>query len=157
MPAAFIKSLPNKTKVWYALAATGLMISDGNLGESERYYLEGILMFLGEPAAVAEIVESIKQKKIPDLPNLRTDRKTAVHIFLELASLTISDERLMKQEVRYLVQVGKKLGFEQDFIHKVLRWGKDLLAVEKQRKWLMEEGGQLTPTYQDSGFMDIES
>ena len=120
MASAFIKSLPNEAKVWFAKAVAGIIVADHKINEAELYYLQGTIMFLGDEEEVKKIISLVKKKEKPNLAFLKTDRKTATRIFIELATLAVTDDKLSQSEADFFIHVGGKLGFDTFFSRRVL-------------------------------------
>ena len=145
MASAFIKSLPESAKVWFAHAVAGVILADGKVNEDELFYLKGTIMFLGDHQEVKNIIEMVKAKKQPELDRLNIDRKTAIHIFIELVKLTVTDDKLSKEEAQYFTSIGAHLGFDAIFSKKVLEWGTKFCEVNREMKMLMKIGENTDP------------
>ncbi len=139
MPSAFIKSLPDEVKPWFAQAVAGLLMSSGKIDAQELFYLEGVLMFLGDKKEVDKTVEIVKTKAKPKLPALKTDKKTAARMFIELATVAVKNENLSTVEADYFVHIGNRLGFEASFSEKVLEWSNKFSVVDHAKKKLIKE------------------
>jgi len=150
MASAFIKSLPDNTKIWYAHATAGMMISDGKLDDAELFYLKGVLMFLDDKEVREELIAEVKEKKLPQLDNLKTDRETATRLLIELAIIGFLDDHLTKSEASYFMEVGEKLGFHRYFSKLVIDWGLKNAVVEKERKHIFQQGVDLEPNYKET-------
>jgi len=139
MAKAFVKSIKDeKLKIWYAKAAVGLIVSDGAFSEEERFYLQGILMFIGDPNCVQDLVAAMKNMKAPKLSNLRTDREEAVRVLLELATVIAADDKIVKKEASYLMFIGEKMGFDFVYTRRVLAWAIEYMKAERGRTELLD-------------------
>ncbi|MBF0280333.1 MAG: hypothetical protein HQM13_21235 [SAR324 cluster bacterium] len=145
MASAFIKSLPESAKVWFSRAVAGVILADGKVNEDELFYLKGTIMFLGDDLEVKNIIDSVKAKQTPQLDRLTVDRKTAARMFIELVKLTVTDDKLTREEAQYFVSIGTHLGFDSIFSKKVLEWGKKFCEVNREMKILMKEGENSDP------------
>lgn len=140
MASAFINSLPDNIKFWFAQAAVGMIIADGKIYKDERFYLEGILMFLDGDDQLDEIMKIVNNQQVPKLAKVRTNRKIATRILIEIGTITVQDGVISKNEAVFFDYIGRRLGFDSFFAKRVLDWATEYAVVEAKRKALYIQG-----------------
>ena len=145
--STFISSLPHDVKKWFAEAVAGMILADGQVSEAELDHFKNTIRFLGSIEEVNEVVHLIKQRTPPNLKILKTDRKVASHVYMQLALLAITDDHLSKKEVKYFYLIGTKLGFDEGFSDKIMKWAVEMLKVNRQKAELIKEAQRTDPAY----------
>ena len=141
--------LDDEQKNWFAVAICEAIIADGNVAPEELLYLEKALSFLTSTEKVASLIQAVKDQKLPHLNTLTAaSRETQVNILFELALVISSDNTLSSREMDYLFNVGKKLGYEKEFVQVVMRWANEGIMWRNKLKHLIKVGTELEPEYE---------
>ncbi len=141
--------LDDEQKNWFAIAICEAIIADGNVALEELLYLEKALSFLPSTKQVSTLIQAVKDQKLPPLAPLReTSRDTQIRMLFELVQVISSDNAMSSREMDYLFQVGKKLGYEKEFIQVVMRWANEGIMWRNKLKYLLKVGGELEPEYE---------
>ncbi len=147
MSINFISNLPPNAKLWVAKAIAGLIIADGVVSDQELAILRESISFLENMDQVNEIVNMVKSKQKPILEVLKTERKLSCSILMSLAMVALTDDKLSGYETEYFSYIAGKLGFESSYAHLVIKWGKDYIRLNQQKKKLLQYGEKLPPIY----------
>ena len=141
--------LDDDQKNWFAIAICEAIIADGNVAPEELLYLEKALSFLPSTEKVASLIQAVKDQKLPPLDPLTVaSRETQVHMLFELALVISSDNTLSSREMDYLFNVGKKLGYEKEFVQVVMRWANEGIMWRNKLKHLTKMGAELESEYE---------
>ncbi|MBF0289123.1 MAG: TerB family tellurite resistance protein [SAR324 cluster bacterium] len=140
--------LDTEQKNWYAVAICGAIIADGNVAPEELLYLEKALSFLPSREKVASLIQAVKDQKIPPLDTLKSaSRETQSRMLVELTSVMSADNTLSSREMDYLFNIGKKLGFEREFVQAIMRWANEGIMLRNKLSHLLRVGTELEPEY----------
>lgn len=129
---SFINRLPTGAKNWLAIAIGGMIVADGVVDEDELQYLQKALSFLEDHGVINSLVNNVKKKELPPLPQLTISGKEAFHMLKYLAAVAGSDSRFSRSEAGFLKSVGEKLGFDQAFIKEVLNLARMQAKVHRE-------------------------
>ncbi|MBF0278115.1 MAG: TerB family tellurite resistance protein [SAR324 cluster bacterium] len=141
--------LDDEQKNWFATAICEGIIADGNVAPEELLYLEKALSFLPSTEKVASLIQAVKDQKLPPLaPMANASRETQIRMLFELALVISSDNTLSSREMDYLFSVGKKLGYEKEFVQVVMRWANEGIMWRNKLKHLIKVGIELEPEYE---------
>ena len=69
-------------------------------------------------------------------------------MLFELALVISSDNTLSSREMDYLFDVGKKLGYEKEFVQVVMRWANEGIMWRNKLKHLTKMGAELESEYE---------
>jgi hypothetical protein len=143
-----LNDLTPQAKKWFARAVAGIIAADGVIDEREIDFLKLTLTFLKNENEVNEIVDLVKQKKLPILPQLRDiNRPVAFTMLVLITKLAIYDFHFSKTEGEYVKQVATKLGFNKNFQNIFLTWASDTAALNKKMEDLKRMAFQSQPEY----------
>ncbi len=121
MDNALIDNLNNEQKKWLAIAVTGVVIADGVLDDSEIDFLENVLSFLENEEMVDNLLEMVRQMKLPPLRPLKVEARVAYQIFRELVPVAAAGGTLSDRELQFMELALKRLGFnDPDFVREAL-------------------------------------
>lgn len=140
-----VASLSADEKKWFAIAITGIVVADGVISQDEIVYLQKALAFLENKATIDKMIVMIKERKLPPLKPLRINPVIGFEIFKELAMIAASDTKLAKKEAEFLKLAGNRLGFDTNFIQKVISWSVKLTEVRKEEAKLKELAKSFPP------------
>ena len=141
--------LDDEQKNWFAVAICDAIIADGNVAPEELLYLEKALSFLPSTEKVASLIQAVKDQKIPPLPPLTAaSRETQIRMLFELVLVISSDNTMSSREMDYLFKVGKKLGYEKEFVQVVMRWANEGIMWRNKLKHLLKVGAELESEYE---------
>ena len=131
--AQFIHDLTPQTSRWFARAVAGVVASDGLIDEEEIDFLKISLKFLKNEHEVNEIIELVKNKKLPELSQLRdVNRPMAFRILLIVTKLAMYDLKFTKSEAEYIKHIAGRLGFNKYFQKHFLMWAKDTVSLDRR-------------------------
>lgn len=143
------QKLNGDQKKWLAVAICGAIIADGNVATEELAYLEKALSFISSTETVKSLIHAVKEQKLPKLePLTEVDRTTQTQILIEMALIASSDNSLSPREMEYLFNIGKKLGFESEFVQIVLLWANEGIIWRNRMQTLIKTGTELQPEYE---------
>jgi len=95
------------------------------------------LGFIGEKETVIKMVQTVKEKRIPDLENLTdVSRVEAFKIYLFIGKLALSDARLTIDEVDFLRKIGATLGFSSVICEKlnhIMMQARNIIREDKEK------------------------
>ena len=143
----FISTLSDEEKKWLSFSIVGVVCADGKITSSELSHLRYVLAFL-DKKYLNEIMVFIKRKELPKLDVLKTNRKKSSQILMYLASIVITDDMLVKEEVDYFKYLGGKLGFDPAFSTELMKWGKEFIMVNRLKRKLLKIAEDTPPVYQ---------
>ena len=142
--------LENDQKQWLANAICGAITADGSIAPEELEYLEKALAFLPSQTDVNNMMQAVKDQTLPELDRLPgATREMEVKIFIELTVVISIDNVLGANEIDYLLNIGRKLGFGREFVRVVIRWASEGIVWRRKMKHLIDAGSSLGAEYSD--------
>mgnify|MGYP003305834984 CR=1 FL=1 len=95
--------LSEEQKQWLANAICGAITADGSIAPEEVEYLERALSFLPTQMDVKNMMQAVKDQKLPQLGRLPSaTRELEVKIFIDLATVISVDNILGANEIDFL-------------------------------------------------------
>ena len=142
--------LDNDQKQWLANAICGAITADGSIAPEELEYLEKALAFLPSQTDVNNMMQAVKDQTLPELDRLPgATREMEVKIFIELTVVISVDNVLGANEIDYLLNIGRKLGFGREFVRVVIRWASEGIVWRRKMQHLIDAGSSLEAEYSD--------
>ena len=142
--------LENDQKQWLANAICGAITADGSIAPEELEYLEKALAFLPSQTDVNNMMQAVKDQTLPELDRLPgATREMEVKIFIELTVVISIDNVLGANEIDYLLNIGRKLGFGREFVRVVIRWASEGIVWRRKMQHLIDAGSSLEAEYSD--------
>ena len=142
--------LKNDQKQWLANAICGAITADGSIAPEELEYLEKALAFLPSQADVNNMMQAVKDQTLPELDRLpRATREMEAKIFIDLTVVISVDNVLGANEIDYLLNIGRKLGFGREFVRVVIRWASEGIVWRRKMQHLIDAGSSLEAEYTD--------
>ena len=142
--------LENDQKQWLANAICGAITADGSIAPEELEYLEKALAFLPSQTDVNNMMQAVKDQTLPELDRLPgATREMEVKIFIELTVVISVDNVLGANEIDYLLNIGRKLGFGREFVRVVIRWASEGIVWRRKMLHLIDAGISLEAEYSD--------
>ena len=142
--------LENDQKQWLANAICGAITADGSIAPEELEYLEKALAFLPSQTDVNNMMQAVKDQTLPELDRLpRATRDMEVKIFIELTVVISVDNVLGANEIDYLLNIGRKLGFSREVVRVVIRWASEGIVWRRKMQHLIDAGISLEAEYSD--------
>ena len=142
--------LSEEQKQWLANAICGAITADGSIAPEEVEYLERALSFLPTQTDVKNMMQAVKDQKLPQLDRLPgATRELEVKIFIDLATVISVDNILGANEIDYLLDIGRKLGFGREFVRVVIRWASEGIVWKRKMQHLIDAGSSLEAEYSD--------
>ena len=142
--------LENDQKQWLANAICGAITADGSIAPEELEYLEKALAFLPSQTDVNNMMQAVKNQTLPDLGRLPgATREMEVKIFIDLTVVISIDNILGANEIDYLLNIGRKLGFGREFVRVVIRWASEGIVWRRKMQHLIDAGSSLEAEYTD--------
>ena len=142
--------LENDQKQWLANAICGAITADGSIAPEELEYLEKALAFLPSQTDVNNMMQAVKDQTLPELDRLPgATREMEVKIFIELTVVISVDNVLGANEIEYLLNIGRKLGFGREFVRVVIRWASEGIVWRRKMLHLIDAGSSLEAEYSD--------
>ena len=142
--------LENDQKQWLANAICGAITADGSIAPEELEYLEKALAFLPSQTDVNNMMQAVKDQTLPELDRLPgATREMEVKIFIELTVVISVDNVLGANEIDYLLNIGRKLGFGREFVRVVIRWASEGIVWRRKMQHLIDAGSSLEAEYSD--------
>ena len=142
--------LENDQKQWLANAICGAITADGTIAPEELEYLEKALAFLPSQIDVNNMMQAVKDQMLPELDRLPgATREMEVKIFIELTVVISVDNVLGANEIDYLLNIGRKLGFGREFVRVVIRWASEGIVWRRKMQHLIDAGSSLETEYSD--------
>ena len=140
--------LENDQKQWLANAICGAITADGSIAPEELEYLEKALAFLPSQTDVNNMMQAVKDQTLPELDRLPgATREMEVKIFVELTVVISVDNVLGTNEIDYLLNIGRKLGFSREFVRVVIRWASEGIVWRRKMQHLIDAGSSLEAEY----------
>ena len=140
--------LENDQKQWLANAICGAITADGSIAPEELEYLEKALAFLPSQTDVNNMMQAVKDQTLPELDRLPgATREMEVKIFIELTVVISIDNVLGANEIDYLLNIGRKLGFGREFVRVVIRWASEGIVWRRKMQHLIDAGSSLEAEY----------
>ena len=140
--------LENDQKQWLANAICGAITADGSIAPEELEYLEKALAFLPTQTDVNNMMQAVKDQTLPDLGRLPgATREMEVKIFIDLTVVISIDNILGANEIDYLLNIGRKLGFGREFVRVVIRWASEGIVWRRKMLHLIDVGSSLEAEY----------
>ena len=140
--------LSEEQKQWLANAICGAITADGSIAPEEIEYLERALYFLPTKTDVKNMMQAVKDQKLPQLGRLPSaTRELEVKIFIDLATVISVDNILGANEIDYLLEIGRKLGFGREFVRVVIRWASEGIVWKRKMQHLIDAGSSLEAEY----------
>ena len=140
--------LENDQKQWLANAICGAITADGSIAPEELEYLEKALAFLPSQTDVNNMMQAVKDQTLPELDRLPgATREMEVKIFIELTVVISVDNVLGANEIDYLLNIGRKLGFGREFVRVVIRWASEGIVWRRKMQHLIDAGSSLEAEY----------
>ena len=142
--------LESDQKQWLANAICGAITADGSIAPEELEYLEKALAFLPSQTDVNNMMQAVKDQTLPELDHLPgATREMEVKIFIELTVVISVDNVLGANEIDYLLNIGRKLGFGREFVRVVIRWASEGIVWRRKMQHLIDAGSSLDSEYSD--------
>ena len=142
--------LENDQKQWLANAICGAITADGSIAPEELEYLEKALAFLPSQTDVNNMMQAVKDQTLPELDRLPgATREMEVKIFIELTVVISVDNVLGTNEIDYLLNIGRKLGFGREFVRVVICWASEGIVWRRKMHHLIDTGSSLEAEYSD--------
>ena len=142
--------LENDQKQWLANAICGAITADGSIAPEELEYLEKALAFLPSQTDVNNMMQAVKDQTLPELDRLPgATREMEVKIFIELTVVISVDNVLGANEIDYMLNIGRKLGFGREFVRVVIRWASEGIVWRRKMQHLIDAGSSLEAEYSD--------
>ncbi len=142
--------LENDQKQWLANAICGAITADGSIAPEELEYLEKALAFLPSQTDVNNMMQAVKDQTLPELDRLPgATREMEVKIFIELTVVISVDNVLGANEIDYLLNIGRMLGFGREFVRVVIRWAGEGIVWRRKMQHLIDTGSSLEAEYSD--------
>ena len=142
--------LEDDQKQWLANAICGAITADGSIAPAELEYLEKALAFLPSQTDVNNMMQAVKDQTLPELDRLPgATREMEVKIFIELTVVISVDNVLGANEIDYLLNIGRKLGFGREFVRVVIRWASEGIVWRRKMQHLIDAGISLEAEYSD--------
>ena len=142
--------LENDQKQWLANAICGAITADGSIAPEELEYLEKALAFLPSQTDVNNVMQAVKDQTLPELDRLPgATREMEVKIFIDLTVVISIDNILGANEIDYLLNIGRKLGFGREFVRVVIRWASEGIVWRRKMQHLIDAGSSLEAEYTD--------
>ncbi len=142
--------LENEQKQWLANAICGAITADGSIAPEELEYLEKALAFLPSQTDVNNMMQAVKDQTLPELDRLPgATREMEVKIFIELTIVISVDNVLGANEIDYLLNIGRKLGFGREFVRILIRWASEGIVWRRKMQHLIDAGSSLEAEYSD--------
>ena len=140
--------LENDQKQWLANAICGAITAAGSIAPEELEYLEKALAFLPSQTEVNNMMQAVKDQTLPELDRLPgISREMEVKIFIELTVVISIDNVLGANEIDYLLNIGRKLGFGREFVRVVIRWASEGIVWRRKMQHLIGAGSSLEAEY----------
>ncbi len=142
--------LENDQKQWLANAICGAITADGSIAPEELEYLEKALAFLPSQTDVNNMMQAVKDQTLTKLDRLPgATREMEAKIFIDLAVVISVDNVLGANEIDYLLNIGRKLGFGREFVRVVIRWASEGIVWRRKMQHLIDTGSSLEAEYSD--------
>ena len=142
--------LENDQKQWLANAICGAIKADGSIAPEELEFLEQALTFLPSQTEVNNMMQAVKDQTLPELDRLpRATREMEAKIFIDLTVVISVDNVLGANEIDYLLNIGRKLGFGREFVRVVIRWASEGIVWRRKMQHLIDAGSSLDAEYSD--------
>ena len=142
--------LEEKQKLWFANAICGAILADGSVAPEELEFLERALAFLPNSEDVENMMQAVKEQRIPELGRLpNSTRELEVKIFIDLTTVISVDNVLGANEIDYLLSIGGKLGFSREFVRIVIRWASEGIVWKRKMLHIIDTGISLEAEYSD--------
>ena len=142
--------LEDDQKQSLANAICGAITADGSIAHEELEYLEQALGFLPSQTDVNNMMQAVKDQTLPELDRLPgATREMEVKIFIELTVVISIDNILGANEIDYLLNIGRKLGFGREFVRVVIRWASEGIVWRRKMQHLIDAGSSLEAEYSD--------
>ena len=142
--------LEKDQKQWLANAICGAITADGSIAPEELEYLEKALAFLPSQTDVNNMMQAVKDQTLPELDRLPgATREMEVKIFIELTVVISVDNVLGANEIDFLLNIGRKLGFGREFVRVVIRWASEGIVWRRKMQHLIDAGSSLEAEYSD--------
>ncbi len=140
--------LENDQKQWLANAICGAITADGSIAPEELEYLEKALAFLPSQTDVNNMMQAVKDQTLPELDRLPgATREMEVKIFIDLTVVISVDNVLGANEIDYLLNIGRKLGFGREFVRVVIRWASEGIVWKRKMHNIIRMGSELQAEY----------
>jgi len=139
--AELLSILSSIQKKWLARAIAGIIVADKVVDKSEIAYLKEAIGFLENEEEINDLVNQVKGLICPPLGNLEIKHKLAGRLLMNLAQITIVDNKFSRQEAEYLKQIAVKMKVGGKFTQQVLTWVHAVLEVHKLEKELLKQVG----------------
>lgn len=144
----FLERLSPDGKKWLARAMVGALVSDKALDVSEMPYMKEALNIVAKDEKEKQaLLQAAKTRQIPDIDNLEVDRAAAGDFFYYLVELIAADGKVKNSEVNYLMEICGKLGFPPETAKAALRWSRDLVKLNQERRLMIAALRDLRPVY----------
>ncbi len=96
------------------------------------------------------MMQAVKDQTLPELDRLPgATREMEVRIFIELTVVISVDNVLGTNEIDYLLNIGRKLGFGREFVRVVIRWASEGIVWRRKMQHLIDAGSSLEAEYSD--------
>ena len=142
--------LENDQKQWLANAICGAITADGSIAPEELEYLEKALAFLPSQTDVNNMMQAVKDQTLPELDRLPgATREMEVKIFIELTVVISVDNVLGANEIDFLLNIGRRLGFGREFVRVVIRWASEGIVWRRKMQHLIDAGSSIEAEYSD--------
>ena len=133
----FLSMLNEKEQKNFLEFAAIAMMADGKIEESEKEVME---VYRRETGLLDYCIQNKKQEDLIMAFNAST-KKARRAVMIELAGVLDVDEVIDPSEEKWIVDIGKKLGFRDTEIRRMVRWTQDFndLLTEGYELILKEE------------------
>lgn len=136
-----LSELTEKQRDWYAHAICTIVVSDGHVAPEEVQLLETSLSFLSSPSQINNLIELVRENRVPPLePLADTEPEITTRMLLELTQACTSDLILTSREMECLFHTGALMGFPTEFVQLVIRWANEGILWKNKMNPLIDSG-----------------
>ena len=134
-----LSELKSEQKKWLGRAIVGIIVVDGIVDKSEMDSLREAIGFLENEEEINDLVNQVKDRICPPLGYLDIKHRLAARLLMNLAQITIVDNKFSQKEAEYLKEIGSRMKVEGKFAQQVLTWIHALLEVNKLKQELLKK------------------
>lgn len=133
----FLNSLDPVSLKWVTDATMGLICADNKITRVELVYVNALVNANKSSARVHHIVNTIREKEPPTMDILKVSNQMAYKILDRLIGLVVSGGKLSKQEAKYLIFLGGKLGIDKQPTQMLLDHAQEEIQAKLKKQKLL--------------------
>jgi YesN/AraC family two-component response regulator len=144
--AKFFKSLKPENQIWFSHACVGIMSSDGRITKNEMLYVNTLCTANPEKEYVYKLVNMLKNKEQPQLPNLSLSQEKALQMMLFFVQILTNDDRINQHEQMYFQHLGGRLNFTDGVINDFVKLAyRKIELLKTEKNLIIELTGKANP------------